>query len=124
MNHISHNPNLDDFLPDSQIQSDLLYILWEQTSPEEIVDALPPGTLEIDDKYIEIPSNVKLEVIAKSYRQHNYESGFGDHYAALIAIGGVVSMTAGIPHPKYCYATLFYSSEKYLITSDFHSEMR
>lgn len=115
MKYKLNNPNLDDFLRDDRIQHDLADILWNQ---------IPDGRVEIDEEYIKIPSDAKLEVIAKSYRQHNYESGFGDHYAALIAIGGVVDMTAGIPHPKYCYATLFYSSEKYLITSDFHSEMR
>ena len=110
------NPNLDDFISDSQIKRDLGYILRNDIADEKV---------EINDEYyITIPSGAKLEVIAKSCRQNHYHSSFGDHYAVLVAIGGVVNITSGIPVPQYCYATLFYSSDKNLITLDFHSEMR
>ena len=115
MNITFGNPNLDDFLPNELIEKDLSIFLWED---------YPNVPIELEEESIVIPVSTGLEVVAKSYRQNVYEGGFGNHYAVLVAIGGVRDNEGGYLYPEYCFATLFYSSEKLLITLDFHSEMR
>ncbi|MBD2597502.1 hypothetical protein H6G74_24725 [Nostoc spongiaeforme FACHB-130] len=107
--------NIDDFLPDSKIKSDLINTLWEDKL--ECVLELERGT-------IIVPHDVLLEVVSKSYRQNNYQIGFGNYYAAQIAIGGVKELNSGILYPLHCFATIFYTFDKKLITVDIHSEMR
>ncbi|WP_333028494.1 MULTISPECIES: hypothetical protein [unclassified Microcoleus] len=108
-------PILDDFLPDSKIKEDLLTILWENELDCEI---------ELEIGTIKVPRSTVLEVISKSCRQNNYPIGFGNYYAAQVAIGGVKKLTCGILEPVYCFATLFYNWELNLITTDVHSDMR
>lgn len=106
---------IDDFLTDSEVKADLINNLWEDKL--ECVLKLEQGT-------IIVPRNVLLEVISKSYRQNNYQIGFGNYYASQIAIGGVKELDSGILYPVYCFATIFYTFDKKLITVDIHSEMR
>lgn len=110
-------PNLEQFLPDTLIQSDLAKLLWEEK--EEYCE------IELAKGIITVPYNVPLEVISKSYRQNIYEEvGFGNYYVAQVAIGGVKKQESGILYPVYCFATLFYTPDKALITNDVHSDMR
>ena len=109
------NPNLDDFLPNELIEKDLSNLLWEDD---------PDVPIELEEESIVVPVGIPLEIVSKSYRQNVYEGGFGNHYATLVAIGGVSDRDGGYLEAQYCFATLFYSSEKSLITVDFHSEMR
>ncbi len=108
-------PNLDDFIRDSQIKHDLLNILWEDELECEI---------ELETGTIKVPRDTLLEVVSKSYRQNKYGIGFGNYYAAQVAIGGVKKQQCGLLYPVYCFATLFYNSERNIITTDVHPEMR
>lgn len=108
-------PNLDEFLPDTQIQKDLSNILWKDSEECEV---------ELEEGKLKIPCNTLLEIISKSYRKNIYPVGFGNYYAAQVAIGGIKEQRSGILYPVYCFATLFYDSDKDLITTDVHSEMR
>ncbi|WP_427160445.1 hypothetical protein ACQFX9_01840 [Aliinostoc sp. HNIBRCY26] len=80
--------------------------------------------LELAQRTIIVPRNVQLEVVSKSYRQNNYQIGFGNYFAAQIAIGGVKKIESGILDQVYCFATIFYTLDKRIITVDVHSEMR
>lgn len=111
----TQRPNLDELIPDSRIQDDLLKILWEGEEEGEI-------TLEVG--IIKVPRSAFLEVISKSYRRNVYQIGFCNYYAAQVAIGGVKEQRSGILHPIYCFATLFYDDDKDLITIDVHPNMR
>ncbi|MBD2183323.1 hypothetical protein H6S82_17450 [Planktothrix sp. FACHB-1355] len=108
-------PVLDDFLPDYKVKEDLLNILWEDDLECEI---------DLETGKIKVPRDTLLEVISKSYRQNNYQIGFGNYYAAQVAIGGVKKQESGILYPVYCFATLFYNRERDVITTDVHPEMR
>ncbi len=107
--------DLDYFLTDRLIISDLEKVLKEE------VGELP---IELDDDLVSIPLGVKLEIVSKSYRQSTYKNGFCNHYEVQVAIGGVAKKHSSILYPKYCFATLFYTDKKELITLDFHSQMR
>lgn len=92
------NLELDEFLPNKLIQEDLSRILWME-NPEE--------PIELEEKYVMVPHGCPLEVVSKSYRKNFYEIGFGNYYAAQVAVGGVIEEKSGIISPKYCFATLF-----------------
>ncbi|MBH8562838.1 hypothetical protein I8748_11710 [Nostoc sp. CENA67] len=106
---------IDDFLTDNEVKKDLINTIWEDKSE---------CLLELEQKTIIVPRNTLLEVVSKSYRQNNYQIGFGNYYAAQIAIGGVKELNSGILYPVYCFATIFYTFDKKLITVDIHLEMR
>ncbi|AUT03670.1 hypothetical protein CLI64_26580 [Nostoc sp. CENA543] len=66
---------IDNLLPNSEIEADLINTLWENES--ECV-------LELAQRKIIVPRNVQLEVVSKSYRQNNYQIGFGNYFATQI----------------------------------------
>ncbi|MEH1820354.1 MAG: hypothetical protein V7L31_14945 [Nostoc sp.] len=106
---------IDNFLTDSEVKEDLINTIWEDDLSCE---------LELEQGTVLVYRNTLLEVVSKSYRQNNYQIGFGNYYAAQIAIGGVKELKSGILYPVYCFATIFYTFDKKLITVDIHSEMR
>lgn len=107
--------NLNEFLSDSRVQDDLLKALWDDKEECDII---------LESETIKVPRSAFLEVISKSYRENIYRVGFGNYYAAQVAIGGVEKQTSGILYPAYCFATLFYNSDRGLITIDVHPDMR
>ncbi|MEH2059350.1 MAG: hypothetical protein V7K97_24995 [Nostoc sp.] len=106
---------IDNFLTDSEVKEDLINTIWEDELECE---------LELERGKFLVYRNTLLEVVSKSYRQNNYQIGFGNYYVAQIAIGGVKELNSGILYPIYCFATIFYTFDKKLITVDIHSEMR
>jgi len=112
---VHHSLDLNCFLPDKLVISDLKRILKEE------VGELP---VELGKARVVIPIDAKLEVISKIYRQDKYKVGFRNYYRVQVAIGGIVKQNAGILYPKYCFVTLFYTDKKELITLDFHAQMR
>jgi len=112
-------PILDDFLPDSKIKEDLLNMLWEDELECEL-----ECEIELEIGTIKVPRDALLEVVSKSYRNNRYNIGFGNYYAAQVAIGGVREEKCGILYPVYCFATLFYDLDRDVITTDVHSDMR
>ena len=115
MIHNHQTPDLDKFLPDKLIQEDLSKKLWIEKTGKLI---------ELEEKSVIVPYGAILEVVSKSYRKNFYNIGFRNHYAALVAIGGVIEEECGFLEPKYCFATLFYTSDKTMISLDFHERMR
>ena len=115
MIYTHETPDLDEFLPDELIQEDLSKILWIEKIGKLI---------EIEEKNVIVPYGALLEVVSKSYRKNFYNIGFGNHYAVLVAIGGVIGQQSGIIEPKYCFATLFYTSFQTMICLEFHDRMR
>jgi hypothetical protein len=116
MKDLNNSFDINQFLPDSLIQDDLLKFLWGDRNECEI---------ELDENNtIVVSRSVKLEVIVKLYRHSVYKVGFGNYFCAEVAIGGVTKVSGGIVEPLYCYATIFYSPEKEVITVDVHSDMR
>jgi hypothetical protein len=116
MEKLNQEFDVDLLLPDLLIQDDLYKILWID---EEVCK------IELETKDIIIPKDTKLEVVDKIYRKNTYDISFGKKYFYThVAIGGVEKVSGGIISPVYCFATLFYSSDRKVITVDFHSEMR
>jgi hypothetical protein len=115
MERLNQEFDIDLFLPDSLVQDDLQKILWTDGDECKI-------ELETDD--IVIPKDTKLEVVDKIYRKNIYDVSFGNYFYTHVAIGGVKKVSGGIIIPVYCFATLFYTSSRKMITVDFHSDMR
>lgn len=111
-------------LPDELVFAELRQIFAESS--------LTHGALriEIDDaRWVDVPPEAPLEVVAKTFVIENYVSRFSTGFRAQVAIGGVVSgircderdRTDREPvQARYCFATLFFSRERKLITIDFH----
>ena len=81
--------------------------------------------IELDEEWLAIPSDTALTVVKKTCRIERFHSGFGDEtFAAVLAVGGVLSVEHGIVNPHICFATLFFDFSCKLITVDFHKDMR
>jgi hypothetical protein len=115
MKDLTYELDIDLLLPDSLIQSDLQKILWTDREECKI-------ELEVND--IVVLVGTRLEVIDKIYRKNVYEVSFGNYFYTHVAIGGVERILGGIIKPIHCFATLFYTLDKKMITVDFHSDMR
>jgi hypothetical protein len=111
-----HEFDIDLLLPDLLVQADLQKILWDEQDDCKI---------ELENGDVTISKGAKLEVIDKIYRKNIYDVSFGKSYFYThVALGGVDRISGGVIRPTYCFATLFYSSDRNLITIDFHSDMR
>lgn len=103
---------LETALPEGRIVSDLRAILAEAE-----------GAVELDGLTIHASPDATIEVIARSAHSYELPIGFGDHFRALVAIGGVVRIEHGVPTAQTCFATLWYSAERRLMTVDFSKDM-
>lgn len=103
---------LDAALPDERITSDLR---------EELRQC--QQQLELDDRTIDVPEDVGLAVVAKSFHAYRYDVGMGPHFRALVAIGGVEREEFGIVWAGLCFATLWYGEDGRVRTVDFSVKM-
>lgn len=108
--------HLDHALPDSQAVSDVLRVLSECADGKE-------AEIEIDEKWLRVPTDTDVKVIRKSLQLPRFGTGFGT-YLVEVAIGGVTSYEHGIVTPKHCFALLYYNQDKEMITIDFYSRQR
>jgi len=112
MASIQH-PSLDDWLPDSVVLQDL----------RAIVISSGGGKIELDSGLITISPDTNCVVVAKSWREVRLDIGLGNCFRVLVAIGGVKSVDAGVVTAVHCFCTLWYTSRRELITTDFSSVM-
>lgn len=102
---------LDKVVPASKIAADLTHVL-----------ASSAYIVELNGSSIRVPVDAPLHVVARSAHSYEYAMGFGDHYRALVAVGGVKGVSHGVPQAGICFATLWYSAEAVVSTVDFSSE--
>jgi len=75
-----------------------------------------------DEKSVDVSTKDPLEVIAKSFHIRDPEYGFGNHFRALVAVGGLIGINNGIPEAGKCFLTLWYNQDVELITVDVQAE--
>jgi hypothetical protein len=125
--------DLNDFLSHDRIISDLADSLWNENSEFNKVDYddlipylkeipsnnIPPNAIfTSEDEYILVPENTPLKILMLIYVRDIFEIDKGNHYVAIISIGDFTMAEDYIPKPQYCYATLYYRSDKTLIKID------
>lgn len=103
---------LVDKLPDEKITTDLRQVVAESNS-----------FIQLEHRDIKMDSETKLEIVGRSYHCYNFDIGFGDHYRVCVAIGGVTNVAHGVPEAAKCFATMWYSVDRRLITVDFATQM-
>jgi hypothetical protein len=79
--------------------------------------------IEDDGPLVPIPRSAPLEVVDRSVQTYTVEMGFGDHFHACVAIGGILSVEHGIVTPGICFAALRYNSTLGFITVDFSDRL-
>lgn len=103
---------LDDWLPDSVVLRDL----------KTTVESDGRGEIELDSGAISIPSDANYVVVAKSWREVRFGIGLGNSFRVVVAVGGVEGVENGIVKAVHCFCTLWYTSERELITTDFSKD--
>ncbi len=102
--------------------------LDEQFSDDFLTDELrrvfrdAKGVIEFDVAPIYVAVDCELKVISKSFILQRFDRGFGNCFTALLAVGGIDSFEHGIIKPTHCFAVLWYSFQRKLITIDFSKE--
>ncbi len=104
--------SLDACLPKGGVEAALREVLDEDSSP-----------IKLDGREVITSPNVRLEVVARSFHSYEFDIGFGPHFRALVAIGGVKDVSHGVADPEICFATLYFSLDASLITLDFSDQM-
>lgn len=77
--------------------------------------------LELEEKATPVPKDAPLQVISRSYHLGELEPTFGQ-FRATVAVGGLESAEHGVLVPRICFATLYFTPELKLMTSDFYSK--
>jgi len=98
---------MDVWLPTEEVEKALRDALSEDDEP-----------VEVDGTELVFVPGVSLEVVARSFHSYQFDIGFGDHFRALVAIGGLKDLGHGIVEPGICFATLYLSTSRKLITFD------
>src|SRR5262245_8570675 len=103
-------PMLDSVLPAIQVESDLREMICGRE-------------IELEDGKVSIGDDVRLELISRSFYANEVDIGFGrTYYRAVVAVGGVRSVANGVVDAEVCFATLWYTGDRQLITVDFSTE--
>lgn len=103
---------LEQWLPDAIVVNDLKRLIYATTC----------GQVELDSGTITIPLDCDYELVSKAFIEQRYDVGFGSCFRAVVAIGGVADIDSGVVRAKYCFCTLWYSSDRKLITTDFSND--
>ena len=103
---------LRDIFPDEMLFDDLRTVLEECG-----------WQLELDERDVDIPRDVRLETVVRSCHLYEHSRGFGN-YTVVVAIGGIRSVANGIVEAGQGFASLWYSSTLNLITVDVYTVMR
>lgn len=103
---------LDAVLSDVRVTSDLRTVLGEAGN-----------IVELNENRVQVAPDASIHIVARSAHTYEVSMGYGDHFRVLAAIGGVAVVTHGVPHPRFCFATLRYTMEGDLINVDFSKEM-
>lgn len=109
---VPQTSTLEQWLPDAVVLTDL----------RRVIHADARARIELDSGTITIPFECEYELISKAFIEQRLDVGFGNCFRAVVAIGGVSGSDAGLIEAKYCFCTLWYSSDRKLITTDFSKE--
>lgn len=107
-----HEAVMNDWLSDDQVFADLRGILESGDS-----------VIEFDEGAIAVDHNCICEIVSKHLMCRRFDHAFGSCFAVLVAVGGVRDIQHGVVEPRHCFATLWYTLKKELITTDFSKAM-
>ena len=100
---------LDSLLPTDRIEADLRDVF---SSGE--------ARIELEGGNVAVAADVRLELVSRAFYSHEFDIGFGRaYYRVIVAVGGIRSLEYGILEAQLCFATLWYSEARDLITVDF-----
>jgi|ERR1044071_856715 hypothetical protein len=111
----SISETLDRALTDERVLADVTKTLAQEVEQ---------GGMALDELGGNPPEQVPIELLSKAFVQRRFESVFGNHFIAQVAVGGIAQQGSGVVHPKYFFSTLYYSEDLSLMTVDFHDEFR
>jgi hypothetical protein len=77
---------IDEWIPDDRIVDDCRRVVVEDGG----------GKIEYDRGVVEVPDDVRFDVVSKAYLSPRIEIGFGECFRSLVAIGGLVVTQNGI----------------------------
>lgn len=107
--------SIDTVIPNAKVSKDIFAYLKQEGDTVQI---------EIDQEYIFVPKDARMDIVNKMYIKEYYDICFGTGYRVQVAIGGVRLQKHGILYAQYGFATLYYDDQGEVITIDFHTEMR
>lgn len=101
---------LNDILSDRRVLEDFYLVLSGEIARGGFSELSTGETLR----------DTPVEVINKKFIYMKYETGFGSHYVAKVAVSGIKSHGNGVLVSNNFFASLYYSEDLRLITVDFH----
>lgn len=90
----------------------------------DLREILAAGSIELEDGDLIVGDQIRLELVSRSFYANEVDIGFGEiYYRAIVAVGGVRTVDHGMVEAETCFATLWYSGDRELMTIDFSISM-
>lgn len=102
------------------------FTLFKPVEHEQVIadlrEEFSQGPVEIEGEWQVVLPEEELELVAQSLHGYKFDIGFGDHQRVLVAVGGVAEVENGVAKARRFFATLWYTADGKLISTDLTRE--